>query len=182
MPKNQLTKISRFLSLILRHQPQAIDLTLDSKGWANIDELITKARQSNKAQITVEILQEIVDTNDKKRFSISDDGKKIRANQGHSIDIDLGLEPTEPPAVLYHGTASRFMKTIMQQGLIKRSRQHVHLSKDIETAKKVGARHGLPAILVIDTYAMTQQGHQFFVSENGVWLTDEVPVKFIKQK
>lgn len=175
----QLVRHSRFLSLILRHKPQTIGLTLDGEGWADVDELIEKAvahgRRIDKGQ-----LREIVASNDKKRFAFSDDARRIRAVQGHSVNVDLGLEPQTPPSVLYHGTATRFLSSIFTQGLIRGSRRHVHLSADMATAVRVGSRHGKPVVLELDTAAMVAAGHVFFRSENGVWLTEQVPPDFLK--
>jgi putative RNA 2'-phosphotransferase len=173
------THISKFLSLILRHKPEEINLQLDENGWADTDELIKKSNAHGMA-IDFDLLEEIVFTNDKKRFSFKDDLSKIRANQGHSVAIDLALTPTAPPEKLYHGTIAKFIDAIKINGLQKMSRQHVHLSKDIDTAKKVGARRGKPIILTINTMAMQQQGYLFYIAENGVWLTDNVPSAFIE--
>lgn len=155
-------------------------MELDPEGRLTIDELIKNANQHGQA-LTLELLHEVVASNDKKRFSLSDDGLRIRANQGHSVrDIELNLEATVPPSVLYHGTIAAFLESIRVQGLLKRSRNHVHLSADIETAKKVGARRGKPVILTIHSNAMHHSGHAFYLSANGVWLTDVVPVSFIQ--
>jgi putative RNA 2'-phosphotransferase len=171
--KSELVSRSKFLSLVLRHKPEEIGLVLDEHGWANVQELLSKTK------MTFVELQEIVDTNDKKRFAFNEDKTKIRASQGHSIDIELDLNPVTPPDVLYHGTATRFWDSISQTGLEKRSRQHVHLSSTEETAYKVGIRHGKPLILVIDSKSMHQKGYVFYLSANGVWLTDHVPREFI---
>ncbi len=171
---------SRFLSLVLRHQPETIGLQLDDQGWADIDELLArlaaKGRNLGRKQ-----LEKIVLDNDKQRFAISEDGLRIRANQGHSIKIDLGLAACEPPDRLYHGTASRFLDAILAEGLRPGQRQHVHLSADWQTARKVGARHGKPVVLEIDARAMRQAGLAFYRSDNGVWLIDGVPPVFIRQ-
>ena len=169
-----MKKISKFLSFILRHNPESINLKLDSNGWANIDELILKSKE---IKLTRTLIDEVVNQNDKQRFIIEDD--KIRANQGHSINIDLNLKAITPPDILYHGTATRFLTSIMEKGLNKQKRQHVHLSKDMITAKKVGQRHGKVVILEINSKKMFENNFKFFVSENGVWLTDNVPIKFI---
>ncbi len=177
--KKNLKQISKFLSLILRHQPQKIDLYLDASGWAKTDELI---RQSNAygQLLDFETLREVVLLNDKQRFTFNDDFTKIRANQGHSINIDLGLTAQEPPSMLFHGTASRFVNNIRQKGLLKRNRQHVHLSSDLDTAKKVGQRHGVPVILSIDAGRMHLDGYAFYLSKNSVWLVDAVPIDYIQ--
>lgn len=173
-----LVKISKRLSLVLRHNPDSIGLTLDPQGWANVDELLG-CLTSNGSHISLDQLRKIVSENDKKRFKFSEDGKLIRASQGHSIKIDLGITSVEPPNVLYHGTATRLLDSIQIEGLMKRSRQHVHLSADLSTATKVGQRHGKPVILTIRAKEMHQSGHLFYLSDNQVWLTDSVPVEFI---
>lgn len=179
--KQEHIKISKFLSLILRHQPDTIKLELDPEGWASIDELIELARKHGRKILTRPLIRDIVESNDKQRFSLSEDGDYIRANQGHSIDVNLNLEPIAPPERLYHGTAERFLRSILEQGLVKRSRQHVHLSKDVETATKVGSRHGRPVVLVLDAKRMTADGYLFYCSANGVWLTDIVPPQYLSQ-
>lgn len=171
-------KLSKFLSLVLRHEPQAIGLTLDAQGWAEVDEFIVKAGAHGKLYSRT-LIERIVRDNDKQRFKLSDDGLRIRANQGHSIDIDLALQPIEPPATLYHGTATRFAGSIRKTGLDKRSRQHVHLSLDRDTAVKVGSRHGKPLVLHVRAGAMHAQGLAFYRADNGVWLTDAVAPQFI---
>lgn len=175
----ELVKTSKFLSLILRHKPEEIGLSLDPEGWADIEELLRLAGQHGKT-LTRSVLEEVVEGNDKKRFVISEDGARIRANQGHSISVDLGFAPSQPPAVLFHGTATRFVESIRRQGLLRGNRQHVHLSKDEETAVKVGQRHGKPAVLKVAAGALCEQGHAFYLSENGVWLTEHVPPEFIE--
>ncbi len=176
--KPDLVKTSKFLSLVLRHKPEEIGLTLDENGWAAIDELIRLANERG-SRLTRSLLEQVVAENDKQRFAISEDGLRIRANQSHSVSIDLALAPTDPPDLLYHGTASRFLESIRATGLHSASRQHVHLSRDAETATKVGQRHGKPAVLVVRARAMAAAGHLFYLSENGVWLTERVPVQFI---
>ncbi len=179
MSRDRFTRISKFLSYVLRHRPQAIGLALDAQGWASIDELIEKARP--QMALNRELIEQVVSTNDKQRFALSEDGTHIRASQGHSLDVDIGLEPCVPPALLYHGTATRFMDSINRDGLVSGRRQHVHLSLDAETAHAVGRRHGKPVILQIDTKAMHEQGMLFYVSANGVWLTEHVPTRFISE-
>ena len=169
--KNQLTQTSKFLSYVLRHKPDAIGLELDSEGWVAIDELISKAN----VPITEELLKEVVITNDKQRFAISKDGKRIRANQGHSVKVDLQLKSQQPPDILYHGTASRFLDDILKEGLKPKQRQHVHLSSDTDTAIAVGQRYGEPVVLTVNARKMYQQGYKFFLSKNNVWLTESVP-------
>jgi len=166
-----LTDASKFLSYILRHKPDAIGLTLDPEGWANIEELIAKA----DIPLDLDMLCKVVATSDKKRFAISADGLFIRANQGHSIEVNLGLEPVEPPELLYHGTATRFLDSIKAQGLLPQNRQYVHLSADTETATKIGQRHGKPVVLTIPALKLHKKGQQFFQAQNSVWLTEKVP-------
>jgi putative RNA 2'-phosphotransferase len=173
MIESKKKKISKFLSYILRHHPELIDLNLDEKGWANVNEIIAKSANDNQG-FTFDELNEIVETNDKKRFVFNEDKTRIRANQGHSIGIDLNLKPQQPPELLYHGTAQANVDSILKNGIEKRSRQHVHLSLDIETATKVGMRHGKPIILTISTGKMFEDGILFYLSENNVWLTDFV--------
>lgn len=176
--EKDLTQISKFLSLVLRHNPGLIDLHLDSGGWAAVDELLAKATMAGRT-ISREQLATVVAENNKQRFRFSDDGTRIRANQGHSIPVALDLVALEPPAILYHGTAIRFTDSIRQHGLIKGSRQHVHLSADVETAHKVGQRHGKPIVLTVDALAMHHAGYFFYRSENGVWLTEHIPLAFL---
>lgn len=180
MTEEDKKRIGKFLSLVLRHEPQKIGLELDEQGWANVNELIEKCKK-HRYHFTMDQLEEIVETNNKKRYSFDEKRNKIRANQGHSIEIDLGLSPIEPPEFLYHGTATRFLSSIMKEGIVKGSRQHVHLSSDKETAEKVGSRHGKVCILTILTGKMYQDGIPFYQSENGVWLTDFVDVKYISK-
>ena len=181
MNEKEKIKISKLLSLVLRHAPETIGLELDKNGWAATEVIVNKLERKF-SDFTLEILQEVVKTNDKQRFVFSEDETKIRANQGHSLKtIDLALEAKEPPHTLYHGTASRNLESIMKTGIDKRNRQHVHLSADKETAHKVGSRHGVPVILKIDAYQMSEDGLVFFQSENGVWLTDFIDPKYIKK-
>jgi len=177
MNKNNIKKISKFLSLLLRHKPQTIGLDLDENGWANIDELIQK---SKNIKLNRTLIDEVVADNDKQRFII--EGNKIRANQGHSIAVDLQFKAVNPPDMLYHGTATRFLESIMKTGLSKQKRQHVHLSKDIDTATAVGRRHGKVVILEVDSKKMFEDGYEFYFSENGVWLTDVVAVEYLMEK
>jgi putative RNA 2'-phosphotransferase len=170
---------SKFLSLILRHEPQTIGLTLDENGWANIQELLEKSAGHHK-QLSLEQLQRIVAERDKKRFVISEDGLRIRANQGHSIKVDLQLKEATPPSRLFHGTATRNLDSIKAKGILKGERHHVHLSENKETAMKVGQRYGIPVIITVNAKQMFEQGYQFFISENGVWLTDWVPPDFLE--
>ena len=171
-------KISKFLSYHLRHRPDLLGLELAPGGWVEVEKLLQAAKQ-RKFPITLAELRQIVKENDKQRFSFSEDGNLIRANQGHSIRVDLQLKPVTPPNVLYHGTYRQAVASIQKQGLKKMSRHHVHLSPDIETAKKVGARRGYPVIFQIDSLTMNQKGCLFYCSDNGVWLTEFVPVRYL---
>jgi putative RNA 2'-phosphotransferase len=178
--EQRTVRISKFLSLVLRHQPDKVGLTLDEAGWVDVDELIAacaaKGRRFSRAE-----LDHVVATNNKKRFAYSEDGRRIRASQGHSVTVELGLEAAEPPEVLYHGTASGTLPLILAEGLRPMSRQDVHLSADVETAVRVGSRHGRPVVLVVDARGLAAQGHVFRVSANGVWLTDRVPPQWLRQ-
>jgi putative RNA 2'-phosphotransferase len=174
------TQLGKFLSFVLRHKPDAIGLVLDAEGWAVIDDLIAKANAAG-TRLARDDLLHVVATSDKKRFSISADGLRIRAAQGHSVSVELGLPPKAPPAVLYHGTATRFVEAIRVEGLKPQSRQQVHLSLDEITAHRVGQRHGKPVILKIDALRMHAHGFKFYVADNGVWLTDHVPPEFLSQ-
>jgi putative RNA 2'-phosphotransferase len=175
-----LTQKSKFLSLILRHDPSCINLTLDQNGWAIVDDLIRLANIKNPLVFNMQIIEEIVKTDSKQRYSFSEDRKKIRANQGHSISVDLELKPISPPDLLYHGTSDKYLSGILKDGIKKMSRQHVHLSPDLDTAFKVGRRHGIPKILVINTKKMHEDKVLFYKSENGIYLTDFVDPKYIK--
>ena len=170
-------RISKFLSFVLRHKPEEIGLQLDEAGWADVEELIAKA--APRHAITRASLEEVVETNNKKRFEFSEDGFRIRARQGHSLDVDLGLEALVPPEVLYHGTASRFLEGILVEGLRKMSRHHVHLSGDNETAAQVGQRYGKLVLLDVGAGPMHRDGFQFYRSANGVWLVDRVPADYL---
>ena len=174
-------KLSKFLSLILRHKPDIIGLTLDARGWADVDVLIKLARQHGR-QINRSLLEQIVANNNKKRFAFNKDKTKIRANQGHSIPVDLTLTPQQPPEYLYHGTATRFLDSIYSRGLVRQNRHHVHLSANRVTAIEVGKRHGKPAILKIAAEKMHDAGLEFFLTQNNVWLTDSVPPKYISSQ
>ena len=179
IPEKEARRISKFLSLVLRHKPETIELNLDENGWADVDELLEKVN-NHGLPVNRSTLEHVVATNNKKRFTYNDSGSKIRASQGHSINVDLGLENQCPPDILYHGTAERFLSSILERGLIKGSRQHVHLSQDLNTATKVGSRHGKPVILKIDALKMYKSGYAFYISKNRVWLTDHVPIEFIQ--
>lgn len=178
MEQNTLKFISKKLSYTLRHHPESIGLVLDKEGWANVSELLDGLAKDN-VKVSMEDLQEVVAQNDKKRFAFSEDFKKIRASQGHSIDIELGYGAKTPPEILYHGTSTKSLDSIKEQGLLKQNRHHVHLSADKETAQKVGSRHGKPVVLIVNAKEMQQAGFEFFISENGVWLTETVPVDYL---
>jgi len=176
MNEKQLKIFSKMLSYILRHRPDSINLELDENGWASVEELLVKVTMKD---LTKSVLEQIVSTNDKQRFAFNADKTKIRASQGHSIDVSLDLSPQTPPEILYHGTVDKFLDAIQKEGLQKMNRQHVHLSKDKETAVKVGSRRGKPVILEVQADEMQQQGYTFYLSDNEVWLTDHVPAMFI---
>lgn len=173
-------KLSIFISLILRHKPEEIGITLDEHGWANVKDLIAGINNTGR-KINMEILEEIVCTDNKGRYSFNDKKTLIRANQGHSIPVDVELKEATPPSILYHGTATRFLDSMKQQGIKSMSRLYVHLSKDLETAVQVGNRHGNCAVLIIDTKQMTEDGIKFYLSENGVWLTKYIDWKYVKE-
>ena len=177
--ERELVRLSKFLSHILRHRPQRIGLTLDDAGWAEVDELLTKANEAGRS-VSREQLERVVAESDKQRFSLSADGRRIRANQGHSIDVDLGLEPQVPPELLYHGTATRFLDSIRREGLHPRKRRHVHLSRDVATATTVGQRHGRPVVLVVEAGRMYRAGLELYLSANNVWLTEQVPPEYLR--
>ncbi len=180
MNKVQLKKLSKKLSYVLRHHPDSIGIQLGEQGWVKVIMLLEGFKKSGRI-ISVAMLEEIVEENDKQRFEFSEDRQSIRARQGHSIDIDLGYEAAVPPDVLYHGTATRFLDSIMQQGLIKANRHHVHLSTNKETMLAVGQRHGKPVLLAIDAKQMLSDGYEFFITGNNVWLTDHVPPKYLAE-
>jgi putative RNA 2'-phosphotransferase len=178
MNEKDKKRTSKFLSLILRHEPGMIGLQLDDNGWANVEELIMKSG-SRSYVFSKQELEEIVVSNDKQRFSFNEDKTKVRASQGHSIDVELQLDEKEPPESLYHGTVEKFLQNILTEGLCKMARHHVHLSKDIATAETVARRRGKPVVLSISSGEMYRNGFVFYLSDNGVWLTDHVPVNYI---
>lgn len=178
MDNSRLVKISKYLSKHLRHQPERIGIKLAPAGWVSVDELLTACEKHGFPIEPIE-LNEVVAKNDKQRFSFDFTGTKIRANQGHSVEVDLQLEPAIPPNVLYHGTGNGAIGAILCEGLCKMSRHHVHLSNDIETAKLVGTRHGYSVVFAVDAAAMYNDGYTFYCSENGVWLVDYVPTKYL---
>ena len=181
MTEAELVRKSKFLSRHLRHNPEALGLTLEPGGWVRVDDFLAacprKGMRLSRAQ-----LDEVVAQNNKQRFAFDETGERIRANQGHSVEVDLQLEPVEPLPVLYHGTPARSVPAIEQDGLLKMNRHHVHLSPDVATARNVGARRGAPVIFAVDAAAMHQNGHTFYRSENGVWLTDHVPPRYLKRE
>ncbi len=174
------TKVSKLLSYVLRHKPEVLNITLDKNWWANIKEIIEKFKEFENIDITYEQIKQLVKDNDKQRFSISENWKKIRANQGHSININLDLKSIIPPYILYHGTATRFIESIKQKWLIPMSRQFVHLSSDLDTAQKVWMRHWKPTMLKIQSKKMYENWYKFYLSKNGVWLCSKVPYEFIE--
>jgi len=176
--QKRLVTVSKYLAKYLRHAPHELGLTLQPGGWVPVEDLLAAA-QRNDFPISFEELEECVETNDKKRFSFDISGELIRANQGHSVEVNLQLEEKEPPETLYHGTVERFLPSILTEGLKKGKRHHVHLSGDVETAQKVGARRGKPVILRVESNRMFREGNSFFLSANGVWLTDAVPPEYL---
>lgn len=174
------TSISKFLSLILRHKPEVAGIELDEQGWVEIDVLLAACAAHGRALSRAD-LDYVVANNNKQRFAVSDDGLRIRANQGHSVAVDLGYEAVEPPELLYHGTAVQNLPSIRRQGLVKGKRHHVHLSADEATATAVGQRHGKPVVLTVKAGEMAQAGFLFFLSANGVWLKETVPYLYIDE-
>lgn len=174
----RLIRVSKFLSLVLRHQPGKVGLELDGGGWAGVEELL-RAANAGGFRLTREELLEVVERNDKRRFALSEDGARIRASQGHSIAVELGYEPRQPPEFLYHGTAERFLASIREAGLRKGDRHDVHLSTDAETAALVGSRRGRAVVLEVAAGRMWADGFAFHLSANGVWLTERVPAAYI---
>ena len=172
-----LTETSRYIALILRHKPETINIKLDEHGWANVDELIKGVSKTHP--LTMEMLEKIVEIDDKQRFAFNEDKTLIRANQGHSVSVDVQLKEAVPPKILYHGTAEKYVASIDQSGLIPKARLYVHLSETVETATKVGARHGKPVIYTVDAKSMSNDGYVFYISANGVWLTKAVPVEYL---
>jgi putative RNA 2'-phosphotransferase len=177
MPERR--KISKFLSYVLRHNPDKIGIRLDPAGWTPVPELLDHAAE-NGMHISMSRLRDVIYNSSKQRFTLSKNEKYIRANYGHSVDVDLGYEPQPPPDTLYHGTAEQSVESILQSGLEPRSRQYVHLSTDVPSAHQVGSRHGKPVILEIDAGRAHQDGHRFYQSDAGIWLTDEVPAEYIE--
>jgi putative RNA 2'-phosphotransferase len=178
MPHDDLVSTSKFLSLVLRHRPQTVGITLDPAGWIGVDELLAACARKGHV-ISRELLDEVVSTNDKQRFAFSDDRTRIRANQGHSVDVELGHEPATPPELLYHGTPQTSEAAIRREGLRKMKRHHVHLSENVQQTLAVGARRGRPVLLTIRAGQMWRDGIPFFRTPNNVWLTDAVPPVYI---
>jgi putative RNA 2'-phosphotransferase len=176
--RKELIRKSKYLSLVLRHQPSAAGIALDENGWVAVEDLLHGAR-NNGVQLSYDELCEIVDTNEKKRFVFDESGRRIRANQGHSVNVDLELAETTPPPMLYHGTTERFLESIQKEGLQKMNRHHVHLSADTGTAHRVGMRRGKVIILEVDAKRMNSEGFTFYQSKNGVWLVDHVPPRYL---
>ena len=180
MDNKRLVRISKYLSLHLRHHPERMGLELAPGGWVDVDVLLA-ACNSHGFPVSHTELKEVVIGNDKQRFSFDKTGRRIRANQGHSVAVDLQLEPATPPPALYHGTGERSIERILSEGLQKMGRHHVHLSQDAETARKVGARHGRPVVLEVSAGRMVEAGYEFYVSANGVWLVESVPPEYLGQ-
>ena len=180
MNRERLVRVSKYLSRHLRHEPQALGLELAPGGWVGVEELLEACARGGFA-VSREELEEVVARNDKRRFSFDETGARIRANQGHSVEVDLQLEPRTPPAVLYHGTGEGSVEAILSGGLRRMSRHHVHLSADVETARRVGARHGRPSVFEVDAARMAADGHAFYVSANGVWLVESVPAEYLRR-
>jgi putative RNA 2'-phosphotransferase len=178
MEPHQLKPISKSLSYVLRHRPDSIGLELEEGGWVPVESLLDAFRKSGKT-LSAETLRQVVTHNDKQRFEFSDDGLRIRARQGHSVEVELGYEPAIPPSVLYHGTATRNLDSILAQGLLKGRRHHVHLSTNKATMMQVAMRHGKPVLLLVQSEQMHVAGHEFFITGNNVWLTEHVPPQFI---
>lgn len=171
--------LSKFISLILRHKPEVVGLNLDTHGYIEVKKLIEAINEKSDYRISLDILKDIVKTDNKQRYSFNKDNTLIRANQGHSIKVDVELKEVVPPEYLFHGTAKRFINSIFQKGIVKGNRLYVHLSKDMETAIKVGKRHGEVAVLTIDAKAMYEKGYKFYLSQNGVYLCDYIPQEYI---
>ena len=178
MANDPIVSTSKLLSYVLRHRPDSIGLQLDANGWADVDVLLARLAEHGKP-VARDQLERVVAENDKQRFAFDAGRARIRASQGHSIAVELDLQPAQPPDVLYHGTASRFLKSILASGLRAGNRQHVHLSGDVDTARRVGARHGFPVVLRVDTVRMRADGIQFYRSDNGVWLTGPVAPRYL---
>lgn len=175
-----LTETSRYIALILRHKPKTIDIKLNEHGWASVDELINGVSKTHP--LTMEMLEKIVEIDDKQRFAFNQDKTLIRANQGHSVSVDVQLKEAVPPKILYHGTAEKYVASIDQLGLIPKACLYVHLSETVETATKVGSRHGKPVIYTVDAEKMSNDGYAFYISANGVWLIKSVPLEYLEKQ
>lgn len=175
-----LVEISKYMSLILRHKPETIGITLDEHGWADVDEFI--AGIARDREFNMEMLEEIVRRDEKQRYSFDEEKVLIRANQGHSIPVDVELDETEPPEYLWHGTGMKYVSSIDVQGLLRKSRLYVHLSKEDKIAVEVGRRHGKPVLYLVKSGEMYRDGYPFYLSKNGVWLTREVPVQYLEKQ
>jgi putative RNA 2'-phosphotransferase len=180
MDEKRIVKVSKYLSRALRHQPGRIGISLDAAGWVEIDELLAACAARN-FRVTRAELDLVVELNDKKRFAVSEDGSRIRASQGHTVEVDLGLAVAEPPPELFHGTVGRVVDVILSEGLKPMDRHAVHLSPDVDTARRVGARRGRPVVLSVDAARMRADGHEFQVSDNGVWLVTAVPPEYLRR-
>ena len=180
MTNKEFNNLGRYIALILRHKPDVIGITLDKHGWANVKDLIDGI--NNTQYFTMEMLEEIVNKDNKQRYSFNEDKTFIRANQGHSIKVDVDLKEKIPPDILYHGTGEKYCNSIDKNGLTSKSRLYVHLSRDINTAIDVGSRHGNPIIYKIKSKKMYEDGYKFYISKNNVWLTEKVPVKYIEKQ
>jgi putative RNA 2'-phosphotransferase len=180
MDTKRLIKVSKYLAKHLRHTPEALRLTLEPGGWVRVDDLLA-ACANRHFYISRAELNEVVAKNDKQRFAFDESGERIRANQGHSVEVDLQLEQIAPPDVLYHGTSRAVVGALYRDGIRKMSRHHVHLSAEVETAMKVGGRHGVPVVIRIDARRMHADGHVFYRSDNGVWLVESVPPEYFLQ-
>jgi putative RNA 2'-phosphotransferase len=178
MEPRALTRLSKFLSFVLRHDPRAVGIALDPSGWVDVDHLLEQCRAHGRP-ISREELEAVVTAGPKRRFAVSDDGRRVRASQGHSIDVELGYQPAAPPELLYHGTVAASLAAIRASGLERMARHHVHLSPDEATARTVGGRRGRPVVLRVAAGRMHRDGHTFYLSASGVWLTDRVPPEYI---
>lgn len=179
--KMNLTQTSKFIALILRHKPETIGISLDENGWANVRELLEGINATGKHHIDMSALEELVRTDEKQRYTFNEDKTLIRANQGHSVPVDVELKECIPPEILYHGTGKKYVASIDSQGLVSKSRLYVHMSADMDTARNVGSRHGKPVIYAIDCQSMAADGYKFYLSENHVWLTKHVPANYLSK-
>lgn len=179
--RRELTRISKYMSMLLRHHPEAIGLDMDEHGWVKVNDLIEGIQENKSKTFGMNELEEIVRTDEKQRYSFNADKTLIRANQGHSIQVDVELKKRTPPEILYHGTGEKYVASIDQQGLLSKARLYVHLSWDIETAIKVGKRHGKVVIYKVDAKKMAEDGYDFYLSVNNVWLTYDVPVLYLSK-